>query len=184
MRRGSAPLGGVAEDAEQGRRAVELRRPPPRCGVSPNTSRVMANAGVATEAEAVRAEAAEIMLCDHDGDMDVLLAPAHDLVLVHPRSRNASWASSNTPPRCARPAARAAWRTTFLRQSTPPRRPGSAHRGAPPCPGTASTSALPSLPPPPSLLFPHGRGGSAAGRDGGAARRWGPAARRLVAVGA
>jgi hypothetical protein len=46
----------------------------------------MANAGPATEAEAVRAEAAEIMLADHDGYMDTSLSRAHDLVLVHPGS--------------------------------------------------------------------------------------------------
>jgi hypothetical protein len=45
----------------------------------------MANAGVATAAEAVRVEAAEIMLADHDGDMDASLAH-RDLMLVHPGS--------------------------------------------------------------------------------------------------
>jgi hypothetical protein len=75
---------GAARDGAPG--TLKLRRPPPRRGVSPNTSRAMANAGTATEAEAVHTEAAEIMLVDHNGDMDASLAHAHDLVLVHPGS--------------------------------------------------------------------------------------------------
>jgi hypothetical protein len=174
---------GCRARAARGRasRTPELRCPPPRRGISPSTSRAMANAGAATEAEAVRAEAAEIMLADHDSDMDASLTCAMTSCSCTRAwwSCTASWASSNTPPSCARSAVRAARRTTFPRRrctSASPWKCSSRH---------GASSGLHRRRP--SIVFPCGRceersDGSAAGRNGGATRRWGPAATRLEAA--
>jgi hypothetical protein len=161
----------------------ELRRPPPRRSVSPNTSCAMANAGAANEAEAVRMEAVG----------DYARRPQRRYGRVarprpRPRARAPGLGGCVPPPGRApirRRRARGPWRgqligLPFRGGATPPRCPGSAHRGAlprPDCINVSSTfsspTALPSLPPWPVRGVGQRRAGTAARRAGGGRQRCG-----------
>jgi hypothetical protein len=135
----------------------KLRRPPPRRGLFQNTSRAMANVGATTEVEAVRAEAAEIILADHDGDMEASLGRARDLALMHPSSVVAHRLLGELQYATAMLAAHSEGSSkdhlsmAALHLRVALKMLTTAWRLAPDC----TTSALPSLSPPSSLLFPH-----------------------------